>query len=390
MFTKKRIYQYLLLISCAGLVAITFGLVNIQGLFFDSISETLGIGKGITAFYVTIIHISGALFAPIGVSLRKKYSIRKIILVDGLLVLSGLMLIPRAKAIWQIYICAFVIGTGQGVYGHAMVVELINRWFAKASTAIGISMCASGLFGSIFSPIIVNGILKYGWQKAYYIFAICVFVVLLYSFIVIKDKPVNDLEEEKDENDTTTIINKDIIFVACFYLFTSSMASMSNYILGYSVDIGLSMSQGASLSSILNLGNLFLKLILGVLCDVLGGLKAATIAYSLITIGSLSLLFIPASNYFILFVGTFLLGATFAGSNVLTSSICRDLFGKDKVGKVYATITSLSVISAFSSTIIGFVYDLTSSYKYSIAGMEILITVALILVYNSFKKKRTQ
>lgn len=384
---KKKIYPYLLLISCAGLIAITYGLINIQGLFFDSISEELQIGKGITAFYVTIVHISGAIFAPVGVYLRTKYSVRKIILFDGLIVLASLLIMPRVTSVWQIYICAFAIGTGQGIYGHTMVVELINRWFKKASTAIGISMCASGIFGSIFSPIVVNSIVNNGWRNAYYIFAICTAIVLIYSFIVIDDKPNREMSIVK-ENKKERVICKEMIYIACFYLFTSSMASMSNYILGYSLDIGLTMNQGAVLSSVLNAGNTILKLILGVLCDAFGGLKAAIFAYGTITFGVLSLLFVPASKYVLLIIGTFLLGSTFAGSNVLTSAICRDMFGKENVGKYYAAITSLSVISAFSATIIGFVYDVTNSYKYSIIGMHILITVALVLVYISFKRKR--
>lgn len=387
MLSKKKIYPYLLLIACAGIIAITFGLVNIQGLFFDSISSDLGIGKGKTAFYVTLIHISGAVFAPVGVRLRKSFSVRQILLVDGLLVIGALLLIPNATAIWQVYICAFIVGTGQGIYGNTMVVELINRWFEKANTAIGIAMCASGIFGSLFSPIFVNRIVKFGWRKAYYLFAVIVAVVLIYSFLVIEDKPQKQIKEI-DKKEDINVMSIDTVFVATLYLFASSMTAIGGYLLSFSVNIGLSMNQGATLSSAINIGNLVLKLIFGVLCDRIGGYKSALIAFGLITLGSLMLVLCPANMYVLLVTGAVLLGASFTGSNVLTSSICGELFGKDNVSAYYAAITSFSFVSAFSSTIIGFVYDLTGSYKYSILGFEILIGVSLILIKTVYNKRK--
>ena len=387
MQNRKEIYPYLVLIACAGLIATTFGLVNIQGLFFDSISNDLGIGKASTAFFVTLIHISGAIFAPAGVKLRDKFSIRQILLVDGLAVTLSLMLIPSCNAIWQIYVLAFIIGTGQGIYGHTMVVELINRWFKRAGTAVGVAMCASGIYGSVFSPIIVNSIVKYGWRKAYYIFAMSLAVVLIYSFIVIKDKPGDVIKKAKNNEKVNTICIE-TFYVATFYLFTSSMASFGSYMLGFATDIGLSMNQGAGLSSAINMGNLLLKLLFGFLCDEIGGYRTSLLAFGMITLGSAILIFVPAQMYTVLALGSFLLGATFAGSNVLTSSICRNMFGKEKVSYYYATITSLSVISAFSSTVIGGVYDISGSYKYSILGFEILIGIALVLVKKAFKRKK--
>jgi len=387
MLSNKKIYPYLILVACFGLIAITFGLANIQGLFFDSISSELNIGKGTTSFYVTLIHVSGALFATFGLKLRNRLSIRNVLLINGILVLGALIYIPRATSIWQIYVCAFLIGIGQAAYGHTMVVELINRWFNKTSMALGIAMCASGVFGSLFSPIIVNRIVNMGWREAYYIFAIIVGIVLTYCFIVIEDKPQEIIQTTKKKF-KSRIFEKETLFVASFYIFTASMTSIGSYLLGFSTDIGLSMIQGATLSSVISVGNIISKLIFGGLCDRIGGFKTSLIAYASISVGSVILVLCPANMYPLLIVGTLLLGASFAGSNVLTFSICRDMFGKDEVGVYYSSITSLSIISAFSSTVIGYVYDFTGSYKYSIIGFEILIGVALLLVNKAFNIRK--
>lgn len=375
-----------MLIACAGLVAGTYGLVNIQGLFFDSISEDLNIGKGATAMYVTIIHISGALFAPIGVSLRNKYSIRKILIVSGLLVVGALCIIPLCHSIYLIYACAFIVGTGQGIYGHAMAVELINKWFNKASTFVSVALCASGLFGTVFSPIIVDSIIKSGWRNAYYIFAIFLFVVLVYSIIVIEDKPNKD-EVITDKKQKERVICKETIFLSFFSLLGSSVASLGGYMLGYSNEIGISMSEGALLSSAISMGNLILKLIFGVLCDIIGGFKSSLVGVSFIVIGA-TILTLSPTNVTLLIIGAFLLGAAYSASGVFTSAICKELFGKNNVSKYYATITSLAVINSFSSTLIGFVYDASGSYKPSIVGLTVLICISLILVKYAFITRR--
>ena len=384
---KKRIYPYLVLIACALLIAVTFGFVNIQGLFFDSISADLGVGKGSVALYVTIVHIFGALFGPIGVKLRTKYSIRKILIVTGIFVVGAYSQIPSANTIWQLYICAFFMGVGQGIYGHTMVIELINNHFEKSGTFTGIALSFSGVFGSLFSPIIVNRIVNMGWRKAYYIFAIILTVVLLYSIIVIDNKPkqIQDLKENKNSNINT--LCKETIFISVFYLVAGSISSLGNYMLGYSTDVGLTMSQGALLSSVMNVGNLILKLVFGFLCDAVGGFKTALISYACISIGCLTLSFCPTSLFPIIVFATALLGSSYAAANVVIQGLCKSLFGRENVSVYYASISTLSFISAFSSTGIGYVYDVTGSYKPSIIGLEILFTIAIILVVIAFKGK---
>ena len=383
--SKRKIYPYLLLIACAGLVAGTYGLVNIQGLFFDSISKDLNIGKGTTAMYVTIIHMSGALFAPIGVDLRDKYSIRKILFVSGALVVGALCTIPKCSSIYIIYICAIVVGIGQGIYGHAMAVELIHKWFDKPSTFVSLALCASGLFGTVFSPIIVDAIISFGWRKAYYIFAIFLIIVLIYSIIVIEDGPneviIQNAQQEKN-------ICKETIFLSFFSLLGSSIASLGGYLLSYSSEIGISMSEGALLTSAMSMGNLILKLVFGVLCDIIGGYKTSLIGVSFIVIGAI-ILVLSSTNVTLLIFGAFLLGASYSVSGVLTSAICKELFGKQNVSKYYATITSLAIINSLSSTLIGFAYDASGSYKPSIISLTCAICVSLLLirlVYSARKK----
>lgn len=384
---KNKIYPYLVLIACALLIATTFGFVNIQGLFFDSIANDLQIGVGSVSMYVTIVHIIGAVFGPIGVNLRQRYSIRSILIITGIFVIGAYALLPQATNIYLIYMCAFFMGIGQGIYGHTMVVELMNRWFEKSGTFIGIALSFSGLFGSVFSPIIVNRIINMGWRKAYYIFAIILAIVLIYSILVINDKPTNN----KTNNTKQKIqLSKQLKLIALFYLVGGSISSLGHYLLGYSTSIGLSLEQGAVLTSAMNIGNLTLKLVFGYLSDKIGGLKTAIVNFICISIGCITLLICPSNMLTILTIGTILLGSSYGAANVVTQGLCKDLFGRENVSTNYANLSVLSSISAFSTTAIGYVYDLTNSYRTSIIGLQALFVVAILLVLIAFKKDKTK
>lgn len=385
MSNVKKIHQYLVLVACFGLIAITFGMVNIQGLFFDSISSDLNIGKGTTSIYVVLIQMSGSILAPLGYKLRNKFSIRQIIVGCGIIVLAGLFILPRCTQIWQMYICGLLIGVGQAIYGSPMVVELINKYFDKPSTFVGIAMCGSGVYGMILSPIIVNSIVNNGWRNAYLIFAVCVLAVLIYSYVVIDDKPNTDSIINKSNE---KLINKETIYISTIYVFFSYMAAMGGYLLSFGTDIGLSMVQGAALSSAISIGNLILKLFFGILCDNIGGFKTLVLSFVLVTFGVLILVFIPSEMYYLILFGTILLGSSFAGSNVLIQGVCKELYGANNVSKYYATITSLASLQALGSALIGFTYDLTSSYNYALIGINALMGISVILIYLAFKSKK--
>lgn len=384
---KNKIYPYLVLIACALLIATTFGFVNIQGLFFDSIANDLEVGVGTVSMYVTIVHIIGAIFGPIGVNLRQKYSIRTILIITGIFVVGAYALLPLTNNIYLTYMCAFFMGVGQGIYGHTMVVELMNKWFEKSGTFIGIALSFSGLFGSVFSPIIVNRIIKMGWRKAYYIFAIILAIVLIYSILVINDKPTNNKTSKTKQK---IKLSKQLKLIALFYLVGGSISSMGHYLLGYSTSIGLTLEQGAILTSAMNIGNLTLKLVFGYLSDKIGGLKTAIVNFICISIGCITLLICPSNLLTILTIGTILLGSSYGAANVVTQGLCKDLFGRENVSANYANLSVLSSISAFSTTAIGYVYDLTNSYRTSIIGLQALFVVAILLVLIAFKKDKTK
>lgn len=388
---KKSLYPYLILIASCGLVGITFGVSNTQGLFFESMCEDLGVGKGALSFYVTLcILIAAPLSSSICPRIRKKYPIRLVLATVGGIVFAFMLLVPTFKNLYLFYLYGLVLGAGIGFYGHTLAVEILNNWFEKSGTVCGVAMAASGIFGMLFSPLAVSLIDAYGWRKAYYSYAVIFFIIMAYILIVIRKSPNEKQVEDKPAEKEKSIINKDTLMLSLFYLGGDSMTAIGTYILPYALTLGLSSSQGAIMSTCLNAGNLVLKLLIGYLSDKIGGLKAAIINFIFVTIGVISLLLCKSDMYTILLVGTFLLGSCYGASNVTLQGVCKELYGRDGVAKHYASLSIFGLISSFSTTLIGYSYDVLKTYRYAIIFIEALLAIGTLLIIILYRKKKIE
>ena len=386
---KNNFYPYLILIACCGLIAATFGFINTQGLYLDSMASDLNVGRGTLSLYITINFLVTAILAPtFATKLRDKYNIKIVLAISGSIILAFYLLVPQFHNVYLFYLFGFVLGVTTAIFGNTMVVPLLTGWFEKAGTAIGISLAFSGVFSMIYSPIAVNLIENYGWRKAYYSYALIFFIVMLYSIIVISKKDDKVLVQKKEKSP----LNKELIILMGFYIGGCMITSFANYMFSYAVSIGLTSSQASYLVSAVSFGNLILKILFGILIDHFGGIKTAFINCLIIFIGLIGMLFANSSMYILLIIFAFCIGASYASANVVSQAICADLFGKENVGKTYATLSVADVVSAFGATIFGSIYDLTGSYYYALIIFLIIFLIgvaALLIDYKLIQKDST-
>lgn len=361
----------------------TFGFINTQGLFFDSMVADLNVGRGTLSFYVTINFLVAAILAPtLGTKLRDKYNIKTILAISSIIMLAFYLLVPLFKNVYLFYLFGFFFGATTGIFGNTMVVPLLNEWFEKAGTPIGIALAFSGVFAMFYSPIAVNLIDKYGWRKAYYSYALIFFIIMLYSIIVISNK---DEEKRITQRKEKSPLNKELLLLFGFYIGGGFITSFANYMLSYSLSIGLTSTQGSYLVSSVAAGNLLLKIFFGILIDKFGGINAAFVNAGIIFIGLIGMLLSNANMYILLIIFAFCIGGSYASTNVVTQAICADLFGKENVGKTYATLSAGSIISSFGTTIFGLIYDITNSYYFAIILFLIFFVLGIILLFIDYR-----
>jgi len=388
---NKKVYPYLILIASCGLVAITFGIINTQGLFFESMCADLGVGKGTLSLYVTLnFLIAAPLSSTICPKIRAKYPIKLVLIISGAVMLVFLLLVPLFHNVYLFYLFGLVLGAGTGFYGHTLAVEVLNNWFENSGTVTGIALSASGIFGTLFSPLAVSLINSYGWRKAYYSYAIIYAIIMVFAILVIKRSPDEKEAIVKTKVKEKSALNKDTLMLSVFYLAGGAITAMGTFMLPYSLSLGLTSAQGAMMSSALNAGNLLLKLVIGYLSDKIGGFKAAAANFIFITIGVIALLFCNSEMYIILLIGSFFLGSCYGASNVSMQGICKDLFGRENVAKYYSALNIFSLVSAFATTLVGYSYDIFNTYKYAIIFLEIALAIGLFMIVLEAKSLKNR
>lgn len=111
-------------------------------------------------------------------------------------------------------------------------------------------------------------------------------------------------------------------------------------------------------------GNILTKLLIGILSDNLGPVKAcasmiALNAYALL----LSLFGSAAQSALILYIAALLYGSVYSVGAVGFSLLSRKFFGPENYSKAYSVIGLLTTTgSALSLPLIGYLYDFTGSY----------------------------
>ena len=132
-------------------------------------------------------------------------------------------------------------------------------------------------------------------------------------------------------------------------------------------------------------GNVISKLVIGVMSDKIGPVKASSIMIIVNTFGIV--LLIRSSSSIILLIGAFLFGSIYSVGAVGLPLLTKHFFGIDNYSKVFPIISFGSNLgAAFALSLVGYIYDFTNSYNVAfILGIGINI-LCLILMFIIVKR----
>lgn len=294
------VWAWLVLIGCIGFYSIPTGIIaNTSGIFVAPVMDQFGWSQTDTTMYRTIQPIVSAICAPFAGKLLEKYDPRWI--MTAVSAVFGLASVASAFAteLWQWNLYGVVFGVTAAFFMYLAAPVLINIWFEKgAGIAVSISAATLSLLAAIASPVGQALISAYGWQTARLVLSLVTTVasvVLCAAFVrkspsVMNVLPFGASQTEEDaeersaeeaaaavaaaENEGATIeearkspamytlILVAGIFCMCAAFFQQIPAFCAHGELGASV--------GAMAVSIIMVGGIVGKLLLGALNDKIG------------------------------------------------------------------------------------------------------------------------
>ena len=300
--TKGAVWAWLVVIGCIGFYSIPTGIIgNTSGIFVAPVMDQFGWTQTDTTMYRTIQPLVAAVCAPIAGKLMEKYNPRWILAAVSAAFGLASWASAYATELWQWNLYGVVYGVTSAFYMYLAAPVLINAWFKKsAGLAISITAATLSILAAVASPIGQELINQFGWQTARAALSIVttvLSVVLTVAFVrksptVMGLLPFGAGEQddaanqsaapEPDEGATVAQAIKSpglylLILVACIFVMC---AAFFQQIPAFAAHGALGASAGAMAVSIVMVGGVVFKLVLGALNDKIGVKYTGIIAAS--------------------------------------------------------------------------------------------------------------
>jgi MFS family permease len=409
---KNTHYAWAVLAACCAL-SLSIGLTaNCQGQYFVPITRDLGFGMGEFTFFGSIRGIFMVVSMFQLNKVLEKVNFR--LLLSGGFALTMLItaLMSTFSYVWQWYIAGAILGLLSPTVGLVMPPIILSNWFIKRKGfAVGLAMTFSGIGGAIMNPVLAWIIQTYGWRFAYVANAVIASVIILPFLIFIIDlkpsdrglKPYGYEEQAEQGSDPgaapvgallkgasreDAVRSFSFILMLIVAAIIGYFAGYSHLLAAYGSSIGLAATVAAVLSSLSMIGNVAIKVFLGLINDKFGGMKMIYFNLGL-TLASLLLLWLGADNMSLLFAGAFLAGNFLTISSVAMPLLVHTVYGSRDYTRIFVLLSvSMNLVMSFGQPIIGYTYDVTGSYALShILGM-VLVAVTAALAYFAYTSSR--
>lgn len=237
------------------------------------------------------------LVAPFVTIAARKFGVQIPMLIGVTFLVAGHVSASFSSRIWQLYLSqGMLVGIGVG-FTYIPSIAVLSQWFDKRrSLANGISGAGSGIGGLVFSfmtEAVTNNV-SLAWS--YRITAITSCVMLLAATLLIRSR--NDIVRPFQHGFDARLLGRSDVQL----LLAWSCISMLGYIAivfslpDFARSIGLSSSQGATVSAILSLGIAAGRPFIGIISDHYGRIETAG-ALTLICGLSCFILWLPGTTY---------------------------------------------------------------------------------------------
>ena len=394
----------MLIIALCGLMSNCLGvLFNVAGLYFNSIAEDFGIGRGDVSVAQTIASLGCALGGILGAKAAKTGKFKLTVLVCTGLFAGGTALLAFTHSIWPMYILSAIRGIGAGTAGTVLVTIIINSWFTgSVGLLTSLVFCSAGISGAILSPILSSVIEHAGWRTGYLVMA--AFIALFYLPALLfpigvrpqdagLEQTVLGGSEKKKKQFTEPAegpLDPAIFVLVLIYACIASCAtSYIPHFSGVADSYGRTAAVGSAMVSSAMLANTFGKLAYGALTDRIGIRKGVWIWGSLVAAGTLMMIRFHGTAA--LYAAAFLVGLCYSLSSVGTALLSRDMFSKENYSRAYPTINMINTAAnAAITSVIGFMYDASGSYNGALLllfGGMIVLMVCSTLAYARIRTR---
>ncbi len=401
---KKTIFYGWIIVACVFVILLlAFGSAYTFSTFFESLQMEFGTSRSSVSFVFAIAGFLYFSLSPLSGQIADRFGSRRVIIFGVIVISISLLLSSRAKTMWQIY-AVYSLGIGVGIgFAYAPSMGVVQRWFVKRrGLASGLAVMGIGL-GTLGMPIFSAALIHWSdWRTAYLVMSILVFICGVSAAILIAESPerrglapdgdvieadaLNTPQEtfKPEATGVREISLKDALRTKPFWLLYAGSFSFGLglfipfvHLIPFSNDLGLPKATGVMLFSLIGVGSIVGRFLLGSVADKFGRRRSLAAMY----VGAAAIFawWLVAANVWQLAIFAFIFGACYGGYVAILPAVTADYFSGPNISGIIGMIyTSVAVGNLIGPTIAGFIFDLLQSYTIPILASMITSLFAAV------------
>ena len=376
----------LVLIACFLTVFVAYAVRYGYGILLPDMLDSLGITKTDAGIIFSSFLIAYTVGSPVCGYISDRYGSRWLLSTFVVLMGLGAFLMSRVTTILQASLFFALAGIGAAAC-WAPVVALAQKWTSNERRGMTLSFIDIGSALSIiamaaFVPFIVR---KYDWQAGWMILGVITAAVGVLNFLVIKNPPqVQEITSGVKKTGVpfpTLLQSSKFWLFGLGYLFVGlSITVPFTFLTTYAVqELSFSSTTASTIMTVLGIGAIASKLIIGPLSDKTGRIKMMLLCGIFIGLGALGM---SLQNLATLFIAAFIFSLGYGAVWAMYAAASSDYFDRESSGTIVGIWTIfLGIGLALAPIISGWLADATGTLRWSfvLGGAGGILSVVLLI-----------
>ena len=360
------------LLFTLGLVVLGNSSMYVVSVVLPEVQSEFGISRADASLPYTLMMVSLGLGGLLTGRLADRHGLVPVLWVGAVAVCAGYVLAGMSGSIWAFGLAHALLGFFGASSTFAPLMADTALWWNR-HRGIAVAICASGNYvaGALWPPIVQRGIETIGWRPTYMLLGLACGLGMFLLSARMRQRPplgaalparagapVFDPSRPFGLRPAQAQTLLCIAAVACCV----AMAMPQVHIVAYCTDLGFGAARGAEMLSLMLACGIVSRLVSGVICDRIGGVRTLLLGSALQGVGLM--LFLPFDGLVPLYVISAMFGLFQGGIVPAYAIIIREYFAPQEAGaRVGAVIMATLIGMALGGWMSGWIFDVTGSYQ---------------------------
>ena len=360
------------LLVTLGLVVLGNSSMYVVSVVLPAVQSEFGIGRADASLPYTLMMVCLGLGGIWTGRLADRHGLTPVLWCGALAVFGGFALAAHAQNIWLFGLAHGILGLiGSSSTFAPLMADTALWWQKRRGIAVAICACGNYIAGAIWPPLVQHGITTLGWRHTYLLLGLVCGLGMFLLSLKMRAKPpipkVSVATASTTSDDSARPFGlhpsrAQLLLCTAGVACCVAMAMPQVHIVAYCTDLGYGAARGAEMLSLMLTCGIVSRLVSGLICDRIGGIK--TLLLGSVLQGIALLAFLPFDGMVPLYVISATFGLFQGGIVPSYAIIVREHFSPKEVGeRVGSVIMATLVGMALGGWLSGWIFDMTGSYK---------------------------